>query len=73
MTQLVVDGCILAGEQHDIFANVTSTSRRNRYAEIFGEDPWADLANNPLRPTEMGGMLLRYRKEMETKCAILNL
>lgn len=43
---------------------------QNRYAEIFGEDPWADLAANPLRPTEVGGKLSRLEQEMVLRLLI---
>ncbi|KAJ9095762.1 hypothetical protein QFC19_007475 [Naganishia cerealis] len=40
-------------------SNNTVTNKQNRYAEIFGHNPWADLATNPLRPAEITDLGLK--------------
>ncbi|KAJ9120827.1 hypothetical protein QFC22_002761 [Naganishia vaughanmartiniae] len=46
-------------QQVYVFSNNTVTNKQNRYAEIFGDDPWADLAANPLRPSEIPDLGLK--------------
>ncbi|KAJ9105313.1 hypothetical protein QFC21_001681 [Naganishia friedmannii] len=51
----------VGNDQQEVYvlSNNTVTNKRNRYAGIFGDDPWADLAANPLRPSEITDLGLK--------------
>jgi UDP-glucose:glycoprotein glucosyltransferase len=44
-----------ADQQHVFSVNSSSQDNESRYSGVFGQDPWADLAANPVRPTELTG------------------